>query len=100
MEMNKRMTEDQATKVLNKALQLEQDYGEYFTAVASGDTAEEIYNEVKQVIRDQSGPTIWVPAKEKLWRWRTDCHQNVSCYFYVQTWLFSKLHLMVDFFRL
>jgi len=37
-----------------------------FSAVVSGDTPEEIYAKVKEVIRDQSGPTIWVPAKEKL----------------------------------
>lgn len=37
------------------------------TAVVQGDTADEIYAKVKEVIRDQSGPTIWVPAKEKLW---------------------------------
>lgn len=38
-----------------------------FSAVVQGDTANEIYAKVKEVIRDQSGPTIWVPAKEKLW---------------------------------
>lgn len=37
------------------------------SAVVQGDTANEIYAKVKEVIRDQSGPTIWVPAKEKLW---------------------------------
>lgn len=37
-----------------------------FSAVVQGDTANEIYAKVKEVIRDQSGPTIWVPAKEKL----------------------------------
>jgi len=36
------------------------------TAVVQGDTANEIYAKVKEVIRDQSGPTIWVPAKDKL----------------------------------
>ena len=36
------------------------------TAVVTGDTPDEIYAKVKEVIRDQSGPTIWVPAKEKL----------------------------------
>ena len=35
-------------------------------AVVTGDTPDEIYAKVKEVIRDQSGPTIWVPAKEKL----------------------------------
>ena len=37
-----------------------------FLAVVTGDTPDEVYAKVKEVIRDQSGPTIWVPAKEKL----------------------------------
>lgn len=37
-----------------------------FSAVVQGDTPEEVYEEVKKVIKEQSGPTIWVPAKEQL----------------------------------
>ncbi|ESP01729.1 hypothetical protein LOTGIDRAFT_172486 [Lottia gigantea] len=66
MEMNKRITEEQARKTYERALKLEQEFGEYFTAVVQGDTADEIYARVKEVIRDQSGPVIWVPAKDKL----------------------------------
>jgi len=60
------MTEEQARKTHDRAMKLEQEFGEYFTAVVQGDTPEEIYAKVKEVIREQSGPTIWVPAKEKL----------------------------------
>ncbi|KAJ8968101.1 hypothetical protein NQ314_002455 [Rhamnusium bicolor] len=66
MEMNKRMTEEQAKKTYERALKMEQEFGEYFTAVVQGDTPEDIYAQVKEVINDQSGPNIWVPAKEKL----------------------------------
>ncbi|XP_014672434.1 PREDICTED: discs large homolog 1-like protein [Priapulus caudatus] len=66
MEMNKRMTEEQAARTMERSARLEQEFGEYFTAVVTGDTADDIYTEVKQVIRDQSGPRIWVPSKEKL----------------------------------
>ncbi|CAH1781914.1 unnamed protein product [Owenia fusiformis] len=66
MEMNKRITEDQANKTYERAIKLEQEFGEYFTAVVQGNTQDEVYAKVKEVIRDQSGPTIWVPAKEKL----------------------------------
>ncbi|XP_046454181.1 disks large 1 tumor suppressor protein-like isoform X3 [Daphnia pulex] len=66
MEWNKRMTEDQARKTYDRAMKLEQEFGEYFTAVVQGDTPEEIYAKVKEVIREQSGPTVWVPAKDKL----------------------------------
>ena len=38
----------------------------FFAAVVTGDTPDDIYAKTKEVIRDQSGPTIWVPAKEKL----------------------------------
>ncbi|KAL5004521.1 hypothetical protein ScPMuIL_017977 [Solemya velum] len=66
MEMNKRITEEQARMTYERTVKLEQEFGEYFTAVVQGDTSNEIYAKVKEVIRDQSGPTIWVPAKEKL----------------------------------
>ncbi|KAL3847162.1 hypothetical protein ACJMK2_018088 [Sinanodonta woodiana] len=66
MEMNKRITEEQARLSFDRTMKLEQEFGEYFTAVVQGDTVAEIYAKVKEVIRDQSGPMIWVPAKEKL----------------------------------
>jgi len=53
-------------KTYERALKLEQDFGEYFTAMVQGDTPEEIYERVKDVIEEQSGDTIWVPSKEKL----------------------------------
>ncbi|EEB19505.1 Discs large 1 tumor suppressor protein, putative [Pediculus humanus corporis] len=66
MEMNKRMTEEQAKKTYERAIKMEQEFAEYFTAVVEGDTPEEIYAKVKDVIVEQAGPTIWVPAKEQL----------------------------------
>ncbi|XP_029400475.1 disks large homolog 1 isoform X2 [Mus pahari] len=66
MEMNKRLTEEQAKKTFERAMKLEQEFTEHFTAIVQGDTLEDIYNQVKQIIEEQSGPYIWVPAKEKL----------------------------------
>lgn len=66
MEMNKRLTEEQARKTFERAMKLEQEFTEHFTAIVQGDTLEDIYNQVKQIIEEQSGPYIWVPAKEKL----------------------------------
>lgn len=66
MEMNKRMTEEQAKKTFERAMKMEQEFGEYFTAVVQGDTPEDIYVKVKDVIQEQSGPTIWVPSKDQL----------------------------------
>ncbi|XP_020284245.1 disks large 1 tumor suppressor protein isoform X20 [Pseudomyrmex gracilis] len=65
MEMNKRMTEEQAKKTYERALKMEQEFGEYFTAVVQGDTPEEIYAKVKEVIAEQSGPNIWVPCRDQ-----------------------------------
>ncbi|XP_073769970.1 disks large homolog 2 isoform X11 [Danio rerio] len=66
MEMNKRLTEEQAKKTYDRAMKLEQEFGEYFTALVQGDTLEDIYNQCKMVIEEQSGPYIWIPSKEKL----------------------------------
>ncbi|KAF6090300.1 discs large MAGUK scaffold protein 3 [Phyllostomus discolor] len=66
MEMNRRQTYEQANKIYDKAVKLEQEFGEYFTAIVQGDSLEEIYNKIKQIIEDQSGHYIWVPSPEKL----------------------------------
>ncbi|XP_056607303.1 disks large homolog 1 isoform X14 [Triplophysa dalaica] len=66
LEMNKRFLEEQARKTYDRAMKLEQEFLEQFTAIVQGDTLEEIYNQVKQIIEEQSGPYIWVPAKEKM----------------------------------
>ncbi|XP_048480743.1 disks large 1 tumor suppressor protein isoform X3 [Plutella xylostella] len=66
MEMNKRMTEEQAKKTYERALKMEQEFAEYFTAVVTGDTPEEIYSKVKAVIETESGPSVWVPRREPL----------------------------------
>ncbi|XP_067110091.1 discs large homolog 1-like protein isoform X8 [Osmerus mordax] len=66
MEMNKRLTEEQGRKTFDRATKLEQEFTEHFTAIVQGDTLEEIYDLVKQIIEEQSGPFIWVLSKEKL----------------------------------
>ncbi|XP_048109595.1 discs large homolog 1-like protein isoform X23 [Alosa alosa] len=66
MEMNKRLTEEQGRKTFDRATKLEQEFTEHFTAIVQGDTLEEIYDQVKQIIEEQSGPYIWVQSKEKL----------------------------------
>ncbi|XP_036834719.1 disks large homolog 1 isoform X18 [Oncorhynchus mykiss] len=65
LEMNKRLTEDQGRKTFDRAMKLEQEFTEHFTAIVQGDSLEEIYNTVKRIIEEQSGPFIWVPAKDK-----------------------------------
>ncbi|XP_037106440.1 discs large homolog 1-like protein isoform X6 [Syngnathus acus] len=66
LEMNKRFTEEQARKSYDRAVRLEQEFTEYFSAFVHGSTLEEVYSQVKQVIEEQSGPYIWVATKERL----------------------------------
>ncbi|KAF0306043.1 Disks large 2 [Amphibalanus amphitrite] len=66
MEWNKRLTEDQAKKTFEKCQKIESEFGEYLTAIVSGDTPEEVYERVKDVIREQGTNRIWIPSKEKL----------------------------------
>ncbi|XP_062871431.1 disks large homolog 4 [Trichomycterus rosablanca] len=66
LDINKRLTEEQARRALDRAIKLEQDFIECFTAIVEGDSLEEIYHRVKSVIEEQSGPYIWIPARERL----------------------------------
>uniref|UniRef100_A0A5G2RKH3 Discs large MAGUK scaffold protein 4 n=1 Tax=Sus scrofa TaxID=9823 RepID=A0A5G2RKH3_PIG len=66
LEINKRITEEQARKAFDRASKLEQEFTECFSAIVEGDSFEEIYHKVKRVIEDLSGPYIWVPARERL----------------------------------
>ncbi|XP_027129750.1 disks large homolog 4 isoform X12 [Larimichthys crocea] len=66
LEINTRLTEEQARKGMDRALKLEQDFLECFSAVVEGDSFEEVYHKVKSVIEEQSGPYIWIPTRERL----------------------------------
>ncbi|XP_077444229.1 disks large homolog 4-like isoform X2 [Stigmatopora argus] len=66
LDLNKRLSEEQAAKVLDRAVKMEQDFVECFTAIVHGDTFEEVYHQVKVVIEEQSGPYIWVVTRERL----------------------------------
>ncbi|XP_055021316.1 disks large homolog 1-like isoform X2 [Boleophthalmus pectinirostris] len=66
MEMNKRLTEEQARKTFDRAIKLELEFTEFFTGIVQGSSLEEIYSQVKHIIEEQSGPYIWIPTKERL----------------------------------
>jgi len=66
MDMNKRISLEEAKDMYEKAEKLEQTFGEHFTAFIQGDSFEEIYEKTKEVIAEQAGPIIWVPQKEPL----------------------------------
>lgn len=66
MEMNRRLTEDLAQKSMDRCGKLEKEFGHLFTATVTGDTPEEIYARVKEVIYRESGDKAWIPSKERL----------------------------------
>ncbi|XP_066514825.1 disks large homolog 4 [Hoplias malabaricus] len=66
LDINKRLTEEQAKRAMDRAIKLEQDFIECFTGIVEGDSFEEIYHRIKSVIEEQSGPYIWIPARERL----------------------------------
>ncbi|XP_062311343.1 disks large homolog 4-like isoform X2 [Osmerus eperlanus] len=66
LDLNKRLTEEQALKALDRAVKLEQDFIECFTAIVEGQSFEEVYHQIRSVIEEQSGPYIWVPARDRL----------------------------------
>jgi guanylate kinase len=63
-EMFKHLTPNDAKKDFERSQKQEQEFAEYFTAIVSGDTPEEIYAKVKLVIHDNSGSVIWVPSSQ------------------------------------
>ncbi|XP_017774455.1 PREDICTED: disks large homolog 2-like [Nicrophorus vespilloides] len=63
-EINKRTTESEALKMLEKSASIEEEFSRYFTSVVEGDTPEDIYQQVKKEIGEQTVPKIWVPIKD------------------------------------
>ncbi|XP_039250744.2 disks large homolog 4-like isoform X1 [Styela clava] len=63
MELNKRLVEEQAKKIYERAVKCEQEFGEFFTAVVQGESIDHLYSIIKEVINDQSGPTVWIPKE-------------------------------------
>ncbi|ESO08051.1 hypothetical protein HELRODRAFT_75327 [Helobdella robusta] len=66
MDWNRRITEEQARKTFERASKLEDEFSDYFTAIVTGETSNEIFTRVKEVVWDQSRPIIWIPSKEFL----------------------------------
>ncbi|CDW56330.1 disks large 1 [Trichuris trichiura] len=68
-EWNRRISEDEAVRVYQKCLQTEQEFGDCFTGLLlryCNSCINEIYAKVKDTIREQSGPVVWIPSQERL----------------------------------
>jgi len=76
------MTEERAKKIYDQEMKVEQDYSEYltgkqiyimlkyiysnfntFSAIVKGDSFEDIFEKVKNVIEEHAGPDVWLPNK-------------------------------------
>lgn len=66
MEWNRRITADQARSIFERAMRLEQEFCQSFTAIIAGETPDDIYARVKECITLHSSPMVWVPSSEKL----------------------------------
>ncbi|XP_070587445.1 disks large homolog 4-like [Erythrolamprus reginae] len=66
LEINKRITEEQARKAFDRATKLEQEFTECFSAIVEGESFEEVYHKIKRIVEELSGPYIWIPARERL----------------------------------
>lgn len=62
--MNEDMSEEQAEKSYNRAVRLEQDFLQFFTAIVDGDNFDQIYSKVNAIINAQAKTKIWVSAPE------------------------------------
>jgi hypothetical protein len=59
------LTEEEALKQFERCQRQEQTFGDLFTAVISGNTAEDILNRVLLAVNEQSRSRIWVPSSQK-----------------------------------
>lgn len=66
MEWDRRLTEEEAQRQFQRAQMIEQEFADSFTAIVQGDTPEEVYAKIKEVIREQSRPIVWVPSRDQL----------------------------------
>ncbi|XP_025411720.1 disks large 1 tumor suppressor protein-like isoform X3 [Sipha flava] len=66
MNISDKMTEDRAKKIYDQEMKVEQDYSEYLTAIVKGDSFEDIFEKVKNVIDEHGGPDIWLPNKDHI----------------------------------
>jgi len=59
------LNDEEALKQFDRCQRQEQTFGDLFTAVISGNTAEDILNRVLLAINEQSRPRVWVPSSQK-----------------------------------
>ncbi|CAG9532272.1 unnamed protein product [Cercopithifilaria johnstoni] len=66
MEWDHSINEDDAHTVYQRCQRTEQNFGDLFTAVVSGQTFEDLVRRVLNVIAEQSRPHAWVPSRAQV----------------------------------
>merc|ERR1719427_163447 len=63
MEINKRLIDEQARRIFDRAEKQEREFAECFTTIVRGETIEQLYDNVKSVIMEQSSTNkVWLPV--------------------------------------
>ena len=63
IEWNKRMSEDEALRILNEHLDLEEKYAEHISITISAYTPEEVFQKCKEYIEESIKQKVWVPIE-------------------------------------
>eukprot|EP00117_Sycon_ciliatum_P039774 scpid36247/ scgid29339/ Disks large homolog 2; Postsynaptic density protein 93 len=61
----RRIKPEQAQKTYERALKLGEEFAEYFTAIVEPGSPEDMYANVKRVVRQHGNNRIWVPTRER-----------------------------------
>lgn len=61
-----RISEEQAEEMFKKGRAIQTDFADSFTAKVEGDSIDDIYEKVKNVIMENSGEFMWIPSNEQL----------------------------------
>uniref|UniRef100_A0A0N5BZK4 Disks large homolog 1 n=1 Tax=Strongyloides papillosus TaxID=174720 RepID=A0A0N5BZK4_STREA len=57
------LTDEEARRMYNRAMKIEQTFGDLFTSIVSGTTPDEVMHKVNQAIYENSKSQAWVPAR-------------------------------------
>lgn len=63
---NQQLTDEDAIRQYERCQRQEQNFGDLFTSIITGQTPDEIYSRVLRTINEQSRHDIWVPTNEQL----------------------------------
>ncbi|MFH4973807.1 hypothetical protein AB6A40_000516 [Gnathostoma spinigerum] len=66
MDWDHTITEEEAINQFQRCQRIEQNFGDLFTAVVNGQTAEDLVRRVLMIISEQSRPQVWIPSRNQI----------------------------------